>query len=211
MKLNTAFTGTLVSAALATLALSACGSSAGDQLDRDRVQAEMAGRWASPCDDAGLVWGAAGINSQRIIYNFYDDVGRSTELFSDDSCQTAVGEATYKGTSNVGSKNADGNNILDLNYLTVEVRIFDQGTVDLLNNPATPGCGINDWKVNEPRDVTSASGSVTCPIAKPAQVFDIVKTDGQSLQFGLVKDGLDKSTQDKRPKEIDTSFTYTKQ
>jgi hypothetical protein len=80
-----------------------------------------------------------------------------------------------------------------------------------LNSPLTPGCGINDWAVNTPRDVTAVAGSAVCPIAKPAQTFDIVKTDGATLNFGLADAGHDKKVQEKRPVALDKANGFSKQ
>ena len=213
---------TIVTTGLATLALAACAKGsdpvsqavnhAGDEAQKKATQAQMTGKWLSSCDQKGLLWAAAGIKSEQIQYDFYNNAGKTSKLFSDDNCQTQVGSATYTGTATVGAPSAvDNSNILDLNYTNVSLTITDQATVNLLNSPLVPGCGINDWALNAARDVTAASGGATCPIAKPAQVFDIVKTDGQSLHFGMADAAHTKLTQDQRPVQLNTTDTYTKQ
>ena len=204
----------IATAALATLSLVACQKAAdhvADESNKQVTQAQMVGQWISACDQKGLLWAAAGIKSEQIVYNFYSNSGKTSKLFSDDNCQNEVGEATYTGTAIIGAPSAaDNSNILDLNYLSVSITITNQDTVNLLNSPLTPGCGINDWAINVARDVTAAAGGANCPIAKPAQVFDIVKTDGRTLHFGQADAGHDKSTHDKRPVQLDLSNGYSK-
>ncbi|HVK60354.1 MAG TPA: hypothetical protein VM432_02340, partial [Bdellovibrionales bacterium] len=196
--MNSRTTALLTLSLLATMGCAKSAEHIEDELDKKKVSAQMAGEWESPCDKTGLIWEAAGIRSQRLIFNFEEKVAKTTELFSDDSCSDLVGEARYSGTVDVGPKDDNGHNILDMNFLKVEIKVSNQNTVDLLNNPITPGCGIDDWAVNEARDVTSEAGQANCPIANPDQVFDLVETNGEELHFGLVEDGLDKSTSEKR-------------
>jgi hypothetical protein len=205
----------ITTAALATLALAACQKAANhvaDESTKQVTRAEMVGKWTSNCDQKGLLWAAAGIKSEKIVYNFYNNTGKTSMLYSDDNCQNEVGEATYSGTATIGAPSAvDSSSILDLNYMAVSITITNPDTVKLLNSPLTPGCGINDWAVNVARDVTAAAGGANCPIAKPAQVFDIVKTDGQTLHFGMADAAHDKSTQAMRPVQLDLSNGYSKQ
>ena len=205
----------ITTAALATLALAACQKAAdhvADESTKQVTRAEMVGKWTSACDQRGLLWAAAGIKSEKIVYNFYNNTGKTSMLYSDDSCQNEVGEATYSGTATIGAPSAvDSSSILDLNYTAVSITITNPDTVKLLNSPLTPGCGINDWAINTARDVTAAAGGANCPIAKPAQVFDIVKTDGQTLHFGMADAAHDKSTQATRPAQLDLSNGYSKQ
>jgi hypothetical protein len=201
-------------AVLSTVSLFACQKEAdhiADEANKTTTQAQMAGQWTSACSQKGLLWAAAGIKSEKMVYNFYSNTGKTSMLFSDDNCQNEVGQATYSGTATIGAPSAvDSSNLLDLNYLSVSITITNQDTVHLLNNPLTPACGINDWAINAARDVTSAAGGANCPIAKPSQVFDIIKTDGQTLHFGLADAAHDKSTQAARPVQLDLSNGFSK-
>lgn len=179
--------------------------------EKAEVAAQLKGQWTSACDSKGLLWAAVGIKSERVVLDFYSDTGKTSQLFSDENCQNQIGEATYTGTAIVGVDAAvEGSRILDLNYTNVAIKITDQAVVDALNNPLTPGCGVNDWAVNAARDVTSAAGGANCPIAKPAQSFDIVKTDGATLHLGLSNAGHDKSTQEARPVALDLENGFSK-
>ena len=177
----------IVTGAVATLALVGCQKAAdniSNEIDKGVTGSQLAGRWANDCKSTGTAWGLVGIKGERIVFDFFGDAGKTTQLYSTENCAdgSMVGQATYTGTANIGNPTGpDESNILDLNYLNVSVMISDQGTVDTLNNPAVPACGINDWKVNEAREVTQVAGDVNCPITKPAQVFDIVKTNGTEL------------------------------
>lgn len=175
-----------------------------NEIDKTETSAQLKGQWVTACDSKGLLWAAAGIKAERIIYDFESKTGKTSALYSDENCQTQIGEATYTGTATVGVNTAIADTrILDLNYTNVSVKITDENVVKALNTPLVPGCGINDWAPGVARDVTAAAGSASCPIAKPTQAFDIVKTDGATLHFGLVDAGHDKSTQEKRPVALD--------
>lgn len=153
-----------------------------DEREKKTTEAQLKGQWISACDTKGLLWAAAGIKSERIVHDFYSNTGKTSQLFSDDSCQKQIGEATYTGTATVGAPSAvDSSNILDLNYTNVSIKITEKAVVDALNSPLTPGCGINDWAA-----------------------------DGATLHFGLADTGHDKSTQEKRPVALDMPNGFSK-
>lgn len=207
---------------LTALALTAGCQKAADhvtqEIGNDKAKAETAGTWVGPCDTTNFVSAAAGIKSSQTSYDLYSNTGRTTALFGDDQCKNKLAQATYTGTATLGTTTTFDSNahIIDLNYTNVSISVSDQSLLNFLNNPVTPGCGINDWQLNQGRDVTadvnSAQGAVNCPyVAKPAQLFDIVKADGQTLHFGVKDAAHDGSTQDKRPVAVDTNVSYTKQ
>ena len=153
-----------------------------DEREKKTTEAQLKVQWISACDTKGLLWAAAGIKSERIVHDFYSNTGKTSQLFSDDSCQKQIGEATYTGTATVGAPSAvDSSNILDLNYTNVSIKITEKAVVDALNSPLTPGCGINDWAA-----------------------------DGATLHFGLADTGHDKSTQEKRPVALDMPNGFSK-
>ena len=203
---------------LAALALVGCQKAAdhiADELGKDKAAAETVGQWTGPCDTTTFVVAAAGIKSSVAVYDFYNNVGRTTKLFADEQCKNEVAESTYSGTAVIGTATSFDSNahILDLNYTNVSIKILDQSLLNFMNNPVTPGSGINDWKLNDAREVTSNVNSPTgtCPyVAKTGQVFDVLKVDGRSMHFGAKDLSHDKSTQDKRPIALDNSVTYTK-
>ncbi len=186
-----------------------------DEIDKDKVAGETAGQWTGPCDTTTFVVAAAGVKSSLTVYDFYNKAGRTTKLFADEQCKNQVAQSTYSGTAVIGTSTSfdSSAHILDLNFTNVSIMISDQSLLNFMNNPVTPGCGINDWKLNDARDVTANVNSATgtCPyVAKTGEVFDVLKTDGRSLHFGAIDLGHDKSTQDKRPIALDNSVTYTK-
>jgi hypothetical protein len=208
--------------ALTTLSIAACANDNNDPVSKaanhiaeetgkQEANLQLRGQWQSACDSKGLLWAAAGIKSEMVVYDFYSNSGKTSQLFSDDNCQAQVGEAKYSGTATVGvPASVEGSYILDLNYTNVSIKISQQGVADALNAPLTPGCGVNDWVVNVGRDVTSAAGQANCPIAKPAQSFEIVKTDGRTMHLGLEDIVHDKSTAEKRPVALDMENGFSK-
>lgn len=206
MNMKYALSGLLVTAVLAGCA------KAKDEADKKVTQAEMSGAWANDCSTTGFVSGVAGINSSRTFFNFYSDAGRTVQLYSDNACQSNIGSATYNGTSIIGGDSVagDGARILDLNYTAVSVTINDDTAVTFANGLQT--CGINDWAKGVARDVTAHAGDVNCAFTSAAgPVYDIVKTDGQTMFFGEVDATHDKKTDGARPVVLDKAVPYRKQ
>jgi hypothetical protein len=201
----------IVTGAIVALALTGCQKEMDNirnEADKAGTNAQLAGRWQN-CSETGTAWGLVGIKSQKTIMMFAGGTAKTVELYSEVGCPDAalVGDATYTGDVSVGNPTGpEEANILDLNYRAVSLKISKQETLDTINNnPIVPGCGITDWKLNEARDVTAVAGDVNCPITKPAQVFDVVKTNGTELFFGLSEAGHDKATPEARPVQIDRS------
>jgi hypothetical protein len=203
----------LVMSALAVLTLSACDNSSdniGDELDERAAEAESKGTWRSPCLDMSLGWEVVGLDSQREDYEFTDDVRKTIKLFNEDNCTDERIEITYSGDANVGNETAEGNNMLDLNFNRVTAKILNQETVDALNSAVVPSCGINDWQLNVERDVTAQAGQANCLIGPAVSVYDIIKTGGSFIKFGVAEGDRDKSAPDRRPTRINDDLVYTR-
>ena len=207
----------LIFSIVASSTLAACGGDVGqaikhvgEEVNKKDAQLELAGQWHSVCDQKGILWSVAGIKSQMTVFDFYADAGKTVKLFSDDNCQTEVGQASYTGKSDVGAKTGgQESNLLTLDYNKVEMTISDDGIIKLLN--FTSACGISDWVKSQKRDVTAAAGGVTCPVPKPSKVFDIAKTDGKILHFGRQDTTHNRATDEARPVELDQADGYSKQ
>ena len=205
---------------LASLSIVGCGKDtpagrAGDELDKQATEAQLrGGDWYAACDSTNLIAAVVGINSSREVLDFDGTAERRFQYFSDAACTNLIGTSVYTGTADVGPATTKDSNarIIDMNFMNVTISFADQATVDSINgNPLLPGCGINDFKVNEPRDVTANAGGLNCPyVSKPAPRYDILKTDGRTLNLGLNENGLDGSTQEKRPLVIDPTVRFEK-
>ena len=195
----------VLTGAVATMAIFGCAKT-NEEIGRANEQAQSKGTWYAKCDTTNVAWQIAGIHSSQIVYDFYTEAGKSVRYFSDAGCATQVGVGTYKGTSTVGGvAAAPGSRTLDLNYTGVFITITDQGIVNTLNgtNPV-PDCSIKDWAVGQERDVTKVAGqALNCPyVEAPHAIYDIEKSDGQTLFFGADDMILNKLTPDARPKTL---------
>ncbi len=193
--------------AVAALTFAGCAK-AKEEIGRTNEQAQSKGTWYAKCDTTNVAWQIAGINSSQKVFDFYTEGAESIRYFSDAACAHQVGVGTYKGTADIGGPAAaPGSRTLDLNLTNVFMTITDQGVVDTLNgtNPV-PDCGINDWAVNVEREVSGVAGqALNCPyVQAPHGVYDIVKTDGQTLFFGADDAVLNKSTPQARPTTLAT-------
>jgi|GEM_PF-4542618 len=200
---------------LAALALAGCGH-AKEEAQKATQETELRStKWVSQCDTTNIVWSAAGVKSSNVVYNFQSgDAAKTIQFFNAADCNqsTLIAQATYKGTQDIGTDAAGGTaRILDLNYLSVVVTISSGDLVNALNSSLVPSCGINDWAVGAGRDVTTAAGGANCLIvAKPAQSFDIIHTDGQTMFLGVKDVAHDATTQEKRPVVLDTAHGFSK-
>jgi hypothetical protein len=202
--------------ALAALALSACGH-AKDEAQKASEETELRStKWVSNCDTSGVIWATAGVKSSNTVYDFQNgDAGKTIQFFGAPDCNqsTLIAQATFKGTQDIGGVAANGSaRTLDLNYQQAIVTVSSQDLVNALNSAFVPSCGINDWKVGQGRDVTSASGGANCMIIPktPAMSYDVVHTDGQQMQLGLKDVAHDATTQEKRPVQLDNVNGYHK-
>lgn len=206
-----------LAALAATVGLVGCQKAAEqvkNEVQKKGVQAEMAGNWYLDCTGSKTLDAA----SERTKYDFAVNGSKTVQLFSDGQCRDKIGEIKYTGKVTVGNEipEVPGARTLDLEYNKVTVKFDDQKVVDTLNSKLMPSCGINDLKVGEEREITQKAktddknvidkvvDSIQCPVAAAKPVHDIVKADGSRITFGMSSPTADKSTQEKRPKQLDT-------
>ncbi len=193
--------------ALAAMAFAGCAK-AKEEVDRTNEQAQSKGTWYAQCDATNVAWQVAGINSSQVVYDFFTEGAKSVRYFSDGGCANQVGVGTYKGTADIGGPAAaPGSRTLNLNLTNVFMTITDQSIVDTLNGTnLVPDCGINDWAVSVEREVTGVAGqALNCPyVSGPQGIYDIQKTDGQTLFFGKADALHDKSSEAARPVELES-------
>ncbi len=211
--------------ALAALAFSACSkdSPAGriaEGVDKSVQEGQLRSqKWVSTeCSTAGLAWTALGASSSNVIMDFQGGgVVRTLQYFSSGDCNQAnlIGQVAYTGTADVSTETSFDKDarVLDLNYTTgpVTVTIATDEARDRLNSALVPSCGINDWAVGQGRNIPLEKiGGLDCPLSKPAQMFDVFKTDGQTLFFGDSSGAQNGSTPELRPTSLDTAHGYRK-
>jgi len=123
------------------------------------------------------------------------------QFFSDQSCASNTITISYDGAYSVGEVSGDG---IKINHIASSVKftLHSQDVVDQYNKLATDGCGIIDWKVDVPQDV---SGRHCRPDHLPASgqmIYDIYGISQGRLQFGGVPLRWDMSTEATRPTKL---------
>ena len=205
---------------LSTLTLAACGSSGSNGTpfsngaDKAEAKAQMAGSWFKDCTTKNVAWDLVGVGSQRVKVLFGNDGQETIQLYSDAACNKQVGSVVYTIKTDVGAKNAaEGSSWIDMNYTKAELTITDQTVLDKVNASPVAACGIKTWEIGKSQDISTALGStesqLTCPFMKTGDVYDIVKSDGQTMHFGKSEAGHDKSTREARPIALDNDAAAT--
>jgi len=184
----------------------------GGQTDKDVKTLELKSTWKTPCEKASTLLEVFGIPSQSIVFDFGSSHSSTTKLFREDNCQTPVISIVENGNFSVGDKVTDNVYNLNEHYNSVAVTPVNDDGMNALNT--IQACGFTDWKTGQAKDVTAQSSTTPvisrCWIKTPRDVFDIVMITGEQIKLGLVKDGKDKTTPEKRPTEIDQSAVLTK-
>ncbi len=106
----------------------------------------------------------------------------STRLFADSACVTLNLTIIYDGSFRIGNKSG-ANFDFDFVPNVVSFQLQNLDVVRYYNTTAS--CGFTNWKLNEVRNV---SGKFCSPVQMPSVGvlgYDIVNSNGISLQFGL--------------------------
>lgn len=174
-----------------------------NQVDEKVTELNVNDQWAAACGNVPL--DIFGLSSQIEEYDIGASISRTTTLFHEDNCATPVIRVTENGSYEVGDKVPGDSYVFNVQYNSVSITPVNEDGKNILNT--VQACGINDWAVGQTRDVTTASSDdpvlARCWTKTPRQIFDIVQVSGDQLKFGLVKDGKDKTSQEKRPTETD--------
>lgn len=179
-----------------SLSFAACGNS-------------LEGRW-----ETGCVANSAGYYQKGVV-TFDDGDGMVGEgsFYSDSACTNKLNTVTQTSTYELFS-DVDGlEDTIQVNFIwkTITLTLNSSGQVTAYNGSST--CTYNDWALDTPKDVTgktctgTAAGTVTFESAGSTS-YDIVKTDDDELQLGKVTTEKNRSSEDKRPTELETTFTY---
>ncbi len=104
-------------------------------------------------------------------------------LFAEnEKCGTKNLIVTYTAKYKIGAK-TDSNYLFNYNPHTVTMTLLRQDIVDLYNQDLQRSCGLSNWRINEPRDV---SGLICAGNKMPTngeEVYDLMGMEGSSLRF----------------------------
>jgi hypothetical protein len=163
---------------------------------------DLQGSWLSPCFAQG------GQHFKRDLYIISSQIYQTQSLFSDGDClQLSVKLERVLGYQAQSSGLVSGASDVDLTEQQSFMTVYDAGTVELWNRAKF--CGISDWDVGVPREVTGKEcGGHSLP-ARGDRDFDLYMRDGYSrLWTGLRTPVLDGSSPDKRPHDLDRTVSF---
>ena len=124
-----------------------------------------------------------------------------TRFFSDPACSRNSITITYDGMYSVGEPFGEGTEINQIPS-SIKFTIHLQEVVEQYNKVAIDGCGVTDWKVDIPQEV---SGRYCRPLQLPANgqmIYDIFSVKGNSLQFGGLPLSMEMSKSSLRPQTL---------
>jgi hypothetical protein len=138
-------------------------------------QQKLVGSWHEDCQKKG--YGDSAYSAQQ-VYEFNADsvINDRTIQYKDTECKTESAYITLVGKYTVGDKNAkiaDAVSVIS-EYQKIMITLRSDSAVETLNDGKT--CGITDWKINEPREVSY--GLSNCSIIKNFEALKDRKQEG---------------------------------
>ena len=163
---------------------------------------DLQGSWLSPCYARGSQ------HLKRDLYIVSAQVFSTQSLFSDDSClELSVKLEQVQGYRASDSGLVAGATEVDLTEQRSFLTVFDASTVASWNRAKF--CGISDWDVGIPREVTGRDCAGHAMPRAGDKDFDLYMRDGYSrLWTGLRTPAFDGSSPDKRPRELDRTVGF---
>ncbi|MBN8537216.1 MAG: hypothetical protein J0M15_09185 [Deltaproteobacteria bacterium] len=156
-----------------------------------------------------LTLGESSLKSQRIQYRFAGaNVSRVTHLYSSRDCSGSE-SFTFEESGELriqdGTKTPDGSTFVEFDYQKLELKMSSQEGVVIAN--AANVCGMNDWSLNNSRDVITKSENINCyNLRVPRQEYNVYRIDsGNTLFFGT---HAQVNTPESRPTSVKTDLKY---
>jgi hypothetical protein len=153
------------------------------------------GVWQSDCNKISK-------HSYRISATFIEGkILFINRLFEDQNCVSNSITTTYDGAYATGGSFGDG---IEINFIPASIKftLHLQSVVDQLNKSIADGCGITDWKINVPQEV---SGRYCRPFTFPSSgqmTYEIFRIDQSQLQFGGIPLRWNFNTPSARPTQL---------
>jgi hypothetical protein len=163
---------------------------------------DLQGSWMSPC------YTLSGRHLKKDLYIVSAQIYTTQSLYTDDGCiDLSVKLEQVQSYQSSASELVAGGTEVDLTAQRSFMTVFDAATVTTWNRAKF--CGINDWDVGIPREVSGRDcGGHPTPKAGDKD-FDLYLRDGYSrLWIGKRTTANDGSTPDKRPRELDRTVGF---
>jgi hypothetical protein len=184
----------VIIALAAVLPISGCGKTA-------KVNRMMVGRWVSPEREAVT-------NPDESVYyvirdyTFTDDAFRAvTSVYGDPVSDIKFYTATVDGTYELigESKTVEGATDIKFTFAQITIEPDSLAFIDIFMKSK---CGDGMWGLGMPQDVSKTGCLSFRPIADYPMEYDIVKVQGDSLQFGIRPPDGDLGSADRRPAKL---------
>jgi hypothetical protein len=169
----------------------------------------LTGTWQNSCTK--MDWLGFTYNQVTFKFSVLGDFEKTTSLYDNESCTSAIGSLSESGTYAALGDAAATPQAKDINFTISEAKISadtDQA-IKLLNTGAY--CGISDWQKGQATDVLDKP-CVGFQHTKGKVIFDIYKVDqdNKRLETGKGSIFLDKGDADARPKDLDETNVFVK-
>ena len=213
--MNLKFVGSMM-ILMAVTALTACQKDAQnvvDNVQRGVTELQLNHKWTTNCENANAAVFSFNLTSETEQYDIGSSLSKTTTFFASSGCTSGLVQIIENGNSHIGTQLSGNMSTFNIDFQSVSITPMTDTGRDTLNGISA--CGISNWVTGQSRDVTTATSSSPaadrCWILTPRTVFDLVQVTDAQLKFGLNENGLDKSTDQKRPVRIDDSKPLTKE
>jgi hypothetical protein len=191
---------------LALPLVAACSSSSSPSPDDPAsVAAAIVGNWQDTCFDAG--------NGQHAQLTFAIEAERwavDYVVHGDATCTAPLGDVHIAGTYQIleASPTVSGANDAVFSFDTRTVTPKAQPFADYLDS--LEGCGAGGFQVGVAADIkaTGCAAIGSYPQASCSADYDVVKTDGTTLQFGARPADNNMCSADKRPTALNPNALH---
>jgi len=148
---------------------------------------------------------AIGGDSRESFQFSGNNVKHTIDLFAAGENKTPIVTIFYSGTYERGEDLGNDTYQINFSYDKAEMVARNATAVQFLNTMSF--CGKNDFAVGKTVNMTADSSNELCPLEDmPSHVFDIYKVEGDRVFFGKG----DKTSADKRPKDLDRDNPFVK-
>lgn len=165
----------------------------------------LGGRWQTAC----LPIGKNGRHGMIVTLTVPEDTARRGEgpvqadaqIYARSDCLSPTVSAHYEASAGF-IQEAPGAFLADQEVDTVTLTPKSSDVVEFYNaKPEEMGCGLTGWQLNQPRDVSGRTCSVTAFPAPGSRIYDRVWVEDGTLQFGAFPVKWDLTNAAQRPSE----------
>ncbi len=127
-------------------------------------------------------------------------------IYSDAHCELPAYDFSFSGPYDLDTLST----FLNYAYTSIKLQALSEETVAKFN--ATSICGISDWQLNKPREVSGLDCNGQGIPVSGTRAFDIVRERAidDSIQLGLIRDDQDGLSPEERPQTFEDLIYYPK-